>query len=66
MAIKTSLYAPTQAGFRPHHTTTEQALILQTIIQHSIKTKRALAIAFIDLKRAYDGVNRDKLWTCLN
>jgi hypothetical protein len=27
-----NLHAPTQAGFRAHHTTTEQALILQTII----------------------------------
>jgi hypothetical protein len=34
------LHAPTQAGFRKHHSTMEQALILQTIIAHSIKSKR--------------------------
>jgi Reverse transcriptase (RNA-dependent DNA polymerase) len=56
------LHAPTQAGFRAHHTTMEQALILQTIIQHSLKTKRKLGMAFIDLRRAYDSINREKLW----
>jgi hypothetical protein len=43
------LHAPTQAGFRAHHGTTEQVLILQTIIQHSLRTKRQLGLAFIDL-----------------
>jgi hypothetical protein len=57
-----NLHAPTQAGFRAHHTTMEQALILQTIIQHSLKTKRKLGMAFIDLRRAYDSINREKLW----
>ncbi len=31
-AIDMGLHAPTQAGFRAHHSTTEQALILQTLI----------------------------------
>ena len=56
------LHAPTQAGFRAHHSTIEQALILQTLVQHSLHTKNPLCLAFIDLKRAYDSVNREKLW----
>ena len=56
------LHAPTQAGFRAHHSTIEQALILQTLVQHSLHTKYPLCLAFIDLKRAYDSVNREKLW----
>ena len=32
VAEQDGLHAPTQAGFRAHHTTTEQALILQTLI----------------------------------
>ena len=51
-----------KAGFRAHHTTIEQALILQTIIQHSIKAKQKLGMAFIDMGRAYDSINREKLW----
>jgi hypothetical protein len=39
-AEELNLYAPTQAGFRAHHSTVEQALILQTLIQHSIRSKR--------------------------
>jgi hypothetical protein len=56
------LHAPTQAGFRAHHSTTEQAMILQTIIQHSLRTKRKLGLAFIDLEKAYDRIDRAKLW----
>ena len=61
-ATKLNLHAPTQAGFRAHHSTTEQALMLQTIIQHSVISKKPLSLAFVDLKRAYDSVKRAKLW----
>jgi hypothetical protein len=61
-AQELNLHAPTQAGFRSHHSTVEQALILQTIIAHSIKSKQPLSLAFIDLERAYDSINRAKLW----
>jgi hypothetical protein len=61
-AIEMDLHAPTQAGFCAHHSTTEQALILQMLIQHSMKTKNPLGLVFIDLNRAYDSVNREKLW----
>jgi hypothetical protein len=37
-------------------------LILQTILQHTIRTKQTLGLAFIDLKRAYDSIDREKLW----
>jgi hypothetical protein len=61
-ANERDLHAPTQAGFRAHYSTTESALILQTLIQHSVHTKNPMCMAFIDLKRAYDSVNRAKLW----
>jgi hypothetical protein len=48
-AEEQDLHAPTQAGFRKHHSTLEQAFILQTVISHSLKCKRALGMAFIDL-----------------
>lgn len=40
IATEKKLHTPTQAGFKPHHGTIQQALILQTLIQHSIKVKR--------------------------
>jgi hypothetical protein len=39
--------------------------VLQTLLQHSIRTKRQLGLCFIDLERAYDSVNRTKLWDVL-
>ena len=30
-----------------------------------MKTKKALGMVFVDLKRAYDSINRDKLWKAL-
>ena len=59
------LHAPTQAGFRAHHTTTEQALMVQQLIQYSCKTGRALGIVFVDLRKAYDSVPRERLWDAL-
>ena len=59
------LHAPTQAGFRRHHTTIEQALILQTVLQYSTRAKKPLGIVYVDLQKAYDRVCRVKLWDCL-
>ena len=59
------LHAPTQAGFRKHHTTIEQAIILHTLIQYSNRANKPLAIAYIDLEKAYDRINRAKLWDAL-
>jgi hypothetical protein len=39
-ATTMDLHAPTQAGFRRHHSTMEQAFILQTVIAHTLKCKR--------------------------
>mgnify|MGYP000125476001 CR=1 FL=1 len=61
-AIDLNLHAPPQAGFRAHHSTTEQVLLLQTVIQHSVKTKNLLCLAFIDFKNAEDSIDRAKLW----
>lgn len=65
VAKDNNLHAPTQAGFRRHHTTIEQALILHTLIQFSNRTNKPLAIAFIDLQKAYDKIDRAKLWDAL-
>ena len=33
--------------------------MLQTILAHSIKSKKHLGVAFIDLERAYDSISRE-------
>ena len=65
VATDKELHAPNQAGFRRHHTTTEQTLILHTLIQYCNRANKPLAIAYIDLEKAYDRVNRAKLWDAL-
>ena len=43
------LHAPTQAGFRRHYTTSEQALIVQQLVQYSNISNSPLAMCFVDL-----------------
>ena len=56
------ILAPTQAGFRKHYTTIEQALTVQQLVQYSICAKQPLGLLFIDLDKAYDRVDRQALW----
>ncbi len=65
LGVELQVHAPTQAGFRAHYTTTEQALILQQLIQYANVTKSQLGIVFVDLQKAYDTVCRVKLWDTL-
>ena len=62
LATSRNLHAPIQAGFRKHHSAMEHILILQTILAHSIKCRKQLGVAFIDLERAYDSISREQLW----
>ena len=62
IADENQLEAPTQAGFRKNHTTTEQALIIQQLVQYSVSSKSPLGLIFVDLNKAYDRVDRTTLW----
>lgn len=55
------LRAPTQAGFRPKHRREDLALALDLAIDRARATRKELALAFIDLEKAFDRVPRDKL-----
>ena len=56
----------TQFGFRKERSTTEAISILQTAMSKSKKSKDPLYIAFIDLEKAYDRVDRKALCEPLN
>ena len=56
------LRAPTQAGFCSEHCLEDLALIVQTVVQHARVTGNSLGLCFVDLEKAYDSINRDKLW----
>lgn len=52
-----------QAGFRRGRSTTEQIFILNTAIGNQLRNKGGkLNVAFVDLKKAFDKVDREILW----
>ncbi len=59
------LYAKGQAGFCKNYHTTDQLLILQTLIEHSKAKKKPLYYCFVDFKKAFDNVPHEVLWQVL-
>ena len=59
------LRADTQTGFRPHLPTEHQLFALQTFIDSSNAANKPLYCCFLDLKGAYDKVQRPLLWQVL-
>lgn len=51
-----------QAGFRRKRGTIEQIFILNTAIGNRLKKKGKIYTAFVDLKKAFDKVDREILW----
>ena len=51
-----------QNGFRRGRSTINNLIILQQEIHAAFKDKKYMATAFLDIKKAYDSVNRDKLF----
>ncbi|KAL9958657.1 hypothetical protein ACROYT_G035706 [Oculina patagonica] len=54
-----------QAAYRRGRGTTEQIFILRNIIEQSAEWQAPLYIGFIDFKKAFDSVRRDRLWNIL-
>ncbi len=59
------LRSPTQAGFRPRLSTAHQLFTLQHIIDKQLHNGQPLYCCFVDLKSAYDKVQRPNLWQTL-
>ena len=59
------LRSPTQAGYRPEHSTIHQAFVLHNVIDKHRRLKSPLYLCFVDLKSAYDRVQWPLLWDLL-
>jgi sorting nexin-29 len=59
------LRAMGQAGFRVGRSTSDNAFVLQHVIEKQAAAKRPLFAAFIDFRKAYDCVDRQLLWRAL-
>lgn len=56
-----------QGGFRPQRSALDQALCLYELMQlHRLRHHRSAVIAFLDIKSAYDTVDRNVIWSALH
>ena len=66
VAEEEGLIADEQGGFRKQRGCRDQVLSLVLLGQmEMLKKSQGMMIAFIDFSKAYDKVDRDKLWKCL-
>ena len=54
-----------QSGFRPAHSTIDHLFSLNQLFSNAIEFRQPLHVCFIDLRKAYDTVNRPALWAVL-
>ncbi len=56
-----------QAGFRQGYSTVDNIFILQSLVQRFLGIKgRKMYGLFVDFRKAFDSIQRDKLWTLLD
>ena len=60
-AIKHKIIPPHQIGFKRGFRTADHVYLLKTLIEITLRKNGKLYAAFIDFKKAYDTVNREKL-----
>ena len=51
-----------QFGFRKKCGTTDAIFVLSNLVEHILNYNLRIPSAFIDLKRAFDSINREALW----
>ena len=65
MVGERNLVAEEQGGFRRGRGCRDQLLTLMLLEQIKAMSKRGMFAGFIDFRKAYDRVDREKLWGCL-
>jgi hypothetical protein len=55
-----------QSGFTPGRSTIDRIIALNLILQDRREYRRPLWIAYVDLKAAFDSVDRQALWLLLH
>ena len=59
--LKQEIIPPEQIGFKKGFRTADHVYLLKTLVEKTFHKKEKLYAAFIDFKKAYDTVNREKL-----
>ncbi|XP_062862816.1 uncharacterized protein LOC134324867 [Trichomycterus rosablanca] len=63
--LSESILPESQSGFRPHRGTTDMIFIGRQLQEKCREQNQPLYMAFIDLTKAFDSVNRQALWLVL-
>jgi hypothetical protein len=61
-AEENSILTDAQFGFKNKYSTVDPVFILHSLIQKQFENKKHLFCCFIDYKRAYDYIDRNRLW----
>ena len=64
--ISESVLPESQCGFRKTRSTTDMIFVLRQLMEKSREHHKDLYIAFIDLSKAFDTINRELLWKHLS
>ena len=65
MMEEVGLTSVEQGGFRRGGGCGDQVLTLMLLRQVKACTRRGIFATFVDFRKAYDRVDKDKLWQCL-
>ncbi len=57
-----SILTDAQFGFRKGRSTVDAIFVLSSLIEKTLNDKNRLYCAFVDLRKAFDSVNRNALW----
>lgn len=64
--ISEAVLPETQCGFRKTRSTTDMVFVARQLLEKSREHQKDLYIAFIDLSKAFDTINRELLWKHLS
>ena len=56
-----NLFGDTQYGFRPGRSTTDCTFLLLAAVRIAKKRKYRISVAFCDLQKAYNSIDRDSI-----
>ena len=57
------IIGPEQAGFKSYFSTIDYLFVLKSLADVYLSKRKRLYCCFVDYKKAFDTVNRSKLWT---
>lgn len=57
--------ADEQSGFRPAHSVHDHIFTIQQVIEKTLVNGETVYLGFIDMKKAFDMVNRERIWNSL-